>query len=114
MSAASVVLSQTKFSLLSLTRNKQAIIFTIIFPIVLYVLFSSIFGGSDTTDVPGAGSLELNAYFAAGMIAYALTGASFTTSTRRSCSAQSTSADAYVIRYSLERSSAMEAYASAM
>ena len=33
MSAASVVLSQTKFSLLSLTRNKQAIIFTIIFPI---------------------------------------------------------------------------------
>ena len=33
MSAPSVVLSQTKYSLLSLTRNKQAIIFTIIFPI---------------------------------------------------------------------------------
>jgi ABC-2 type transport system permease protein len=79
MSAASVVLSQTKFSLRSLSRNKQAVIFTIIFPIILYVLFSSIFGGSDTTEVPDAGKLELNAYFAAGMIAYALTGASFTT-----------------------------------
>ena len=28
-------------------------IFTIVFPIVLYVLFSSIFGGDDSTDVPG-------------------------------------------------------------
>jgi ABC-2 type transport system permease protein len=79
MSAGAVVLSQTRYSLLSLSRNKQAVIFTIVFPIVLYVLFSSIFGGDDTTRVPGAGRLELNAYFAAGMIAYALTGASFTT-----------------------------------
>ncbi len=79
MSDVTVVLSQTRYSLLSLSRNKQAVIFTIVFPIVLYVLFSSIFGGDDTTDVPGAGTLELNAYYAAGMIAYALTGAAFTT-----------------------------------
>ena len=56
--SAPIVLSQTKFSLLSLSRNKQAVIFTIFFPIVLYVLFSSIFGGDDTTDVPGAGRLD--------------------------------------------------------
>lgn len=78
MNSAAVVLSQTRFSLLSLSRDKQAVIFTIVFPIVLYVLFSSIFGGDSTTEVPGAGRLELNAYYAAGMIAYALTGAAFT------------------------------------
>jgi ABC-2 type transport system permease protein len=79
MRDAGVVLNQTRYSLISLSRNKQAVIFTILFPILLYVLFASIFGGDDTTEVPGAGQLELNAYFAAGMIAYALTGASFTT-----------------------------------
>jgi ABC-2 type transport system permease protein len=79
VSAAAVVLSQARYSLISLSRNKQAVIFTIVFPIVLYVLFSSIFGGSDTTAVPGAGRVELNAYFVAGMIAYALASASFTT-----------------------------------
>lgn len=79
MSAAAAVLWQTRYTLLSLSRNKQAVIFTIVLPIVLYVMFASIFGGDNTTTVPGTGRLELNAYFAAGMIAYALTSASFTT-----------------------------------
>jgi ABC-2 type transport system permease protein len=79
VSAATVVVNQTRFSLLSLSRNKQAVIFTIIFPIVLFVLFASIFGGEDDTTIPGGARIEANAYFAAGMIAYALVGASFTT-----------------------------------
>ena len=76
------MLRQTRFSLHSLSRDKQAVIFTIVFPIVLYVLFSSIFGGDDTTDVPGGVQLELNAYYAAGMIAYAIAGDTFTTLSR--------------------------------
>jgi ABC-2 type transport system permease protein len=79
MSDVSVVLRQTRFSLHSLSRDKQAVIFTIVFPMVLYVLFSSIFGGDDTTDLPSGVQLELNAYYAAGMIAYAIAGDTFTT-----------------------------------
>ena len=79
MSDLAVILHQSRYSLLSVSRDKQAVIFTIVFPIILYVLFASIFGGSDTTDVPGGATLELDAYYAAGMIAYALTAASYTT-----------------------------------
>ncbi len=79
MSDLGVVLHQTRFSLVSLSRDKQAVVFTIVFPIVLYVLFSSIFGGDDSTNVPGGLQLELNAYYAAGMIAYAIAGDTFTT-----------------------------------
>lgn len=78
MSDVRVALSQTKFSLISLSRNKRAVIFTVFLPVILLVLFASVFGSDSTTTVNGA-RISVDAYFTAGMIAYALTGASFTT-----------------------------------
>lgn len=78
MSELAVVLSQTRYSLISLRRNKRAWIFTVIFPVILLVLFAGVFGSDDTTTVGGT-QVSLDAYFTAGMMAYALTGACFTT-----------------------------------
>ena len=78
MRDVSVVLSQTRYSLVSLARNRQAILFQVVMPVVLLVLFASVFGKDDTTTAPDGGTISLDAYFTAGMIAYAVTGCAFT------------------------------------
>ncbi len=77
MSDLAVVLSQTRYSLISLSRNRQVIAFQVVFPVFLLVLFVGLFGGKTT--IPGAGAISTDAYFTAGMIAYSITGSSFTT-----------------------------------
>lgn len=78
MSDLGVALSQTRYSLVSLSRNKRAVLFTVLLPIFLLVLFASVFGSGDVTDVRGL-QIDLDAYYTAGIIAYALTSAAFTT-----------------------------------
>ncbi len=78
MSDVAVAFNQAKYSLISLSRNKRAVLFTVLLPVFLLVLFASVFGGDSTTTVGGQ-KIAVDAYFTAGMIAYALTSASFTT-----------------------------------
>jgi len=72
MSDLALGLRQTGFVLLGRRRDRRAMLFTIVMPIVLLVLFNSIFGTNTTTTRVGSSRLPLHAYFTAGIIAYAI------------------------------------------
>lgn len=56
----------------SFVREKEAVVFTFAFPILLLVIFGSVFGGQDLD-----GGVTFAQYFVAGMIAAGLFGSSF-------------------------------------
>lgn len=62
---------QAGYGLRSMSRNPRALVFGVIFPVILLVLFSSIFTQrGDTATVQGH-KVDADAYFTAAMIAYA-------------------------------------------
>jgi ABC-2 type transport system permease protein len=70
----------TKFGIKSVLRNQRALVFTIAFPIVLLVLFNSIFAhGSETTTLTRGLELDEDAYFTAGILAYTIMLSAFST-----------------------------------
>ncbi len=74
-----LVLVQTRAQLTSIARNRRAMIFSVVFPVVMLVFFDSVFaGGNDTVDLAGA-TITAHAYFAGGMLAYAIVLSAFTT-----------------------------------
>jgi ABC-2 type transport system permease protein len=80
MSDAGLVAIQARYALLATLRTPRAMIFGAIFPIIFLVLFNSLFtnGGPDTTKVAGH-TVNVHAYFTAGLIAYALALSCFST-----------------------------------
>jgi ABC-2 type transport system permease protein len=81
MSDRGIVLAQARMAILVALRTPRTIIFTIAFPVVLLVLFNSIFnaGGNETTTLPSDVNLSAEAYFTAGIIAYSAALSTFTT-----------------------------------
>lgn len=81
MSDRGIVLAQARMAVLVALRTPRTIIFTIAFPVILLVLFNSIFnaGGNETTTLPSDVKLSAEAYFTAGIIAYAAALSTFTT-----------------------------------
>ncbi|MBA3523114.1 MAG: ABC transporter permease, partial [Geodermatophilaceae bacterium] len=72
-SLAGVVRSRIRSELLVFFREREAVVFVLLFPVLLLVIFGAVFGGN--ADVaPGVGFIE---YFVAGMIAAGLLSASF-------------------------------------
>jgi hypothetical protein len=50
-----LVLVQARAQLTSISRNRRAIVISLVIPVVILVMFNSIFGGgSDTVDLAGA------------------------------------------------------------
>lgn len=71
-SLLSVCAVRAKVELLSFVREKEAMVFTFAFPILLLVIFGAVFGGQDIE-----GGVSFAQYFVAGMIAAGLFGSSF-------------------------------------
>jgi ABC-2 type transport system permease protein len=70
-------LHQAHYDLRGFIRNNQARFFTLALPVIFLVIFSSVFGGAhDTVKVPG-GRIPTREYFAPGIIALGIIGASF-------------------------------------
>jgi ABC-2 type transport system permease protein len=75
-----LVVQQARWALLGVLRVREAIVFTIVFPVLLLMLFNTIFAGGDgTTQLSGGGQLSTEAYVTAAMTAYAVMSAAFTT-----------------------------------
>lgn len=79
MSDAALVGRLTLYGLKGLTRNSRILIFTIIFPVVLLVLFASVFGDDGDAIRIGDARIPSDAYFTAGITAYAIMMSSFST-----------------------------------
>jgi ABC-2 type transport system permease protein len=76
------VLKLAKMAILVALRTPRAIIFTALFPLILLVLFNSIFiGGADNVTLPDDLRLSGEAYFTAGIVAYTVALSTFTTLT---------------------------------
>ena len=80
MSGATLVLKQTRYGLIQTARSPRVLVFSIFFPILLLVLFNSIFtSGDDKTTHFRGGTISTHAYFTAGLLAYAILQSSFST-----------------------------------
>ena len=83
MSDLRVVLIQTRFAILATLRTRRTIFFTLLIPLILLVIFSSLFGNGagNTVTLSNGATLDAEAYFTAGIIAYATALSTFTTLT---------------------------------
>ena len=81
MSDAAIVAAQARFAIATALRTRRTIFLSVIFPVVLLVLFNSIFthGGTQSTKLPGGARIDIQAYFTAGLLAYAAALSTFTT-----------------------------------
>jgi ABC-2 type transport system permease protein len=81
MSDRRIVWVQARTAVTVALRTPRALVFTIAFPLVLLVLFNSIFvnGGEETATLPNDLRLDAAAYFTAGIIAYSVALSTFTT-----------------------------------
>jgi ABC-2 type transport system permease protein len=78
MNDAALAFRQCGYVLTSMRRNPRVLVFTVAFPIVLLLLFASIFSkGQQATTHFAGGPIKTDAYFTAGIIAYAITMACF-------------------------------------
>ena len=76
----SMLLTQTRFALLSALRSARTVFFGVVFPVFLLVLFNSIFThGSESHTTYGGGTIPTKAFFTAGLAAYAIALQTFTT-----------------------------------
>ncbi len=74
-----ILVVQTRYALLVAVRNSRVIVFGLIFPAFLLVLFDSIFtSGKDATTHFGGGVIDTKAYFTAGLASYAIMLQTFT------------------------------------
>ena len=75
-----VLLRQTRYALLAASHNSRAVVFGIVFPVVLLVLFNTIFAsGKDAHGKFHDVNVSTRAYLTAGLAAYAIMLQSFST-----------------------------------
>jgi ABC-2 type transport system permease protein len=81
MSEATLVLTQARYAIATAARTRRTIFLTIVFPVILLILFNSIFtqGGQQSTTLANGSKIDIQAYFTAGLLAYAATLSTFTT-----------------------------------
>jgi ABC-2 type transport system permease protein len=77
MSDLRLVLIQTGYQLVSVARNRRAVVLRLVFPIVLLVMFNSVFVKSGDTVELGGVTVSAHTYFTGSMLAYAILLAGF-------------------------------------
>jgi ABC-2 type transport system permease protein len=79
MSDLQLALTQSRYALLTAFRTPRTVVFTLAFPVVLLVMFDSIFthGSADSVTFAG-GTITASAYFTASLSAYAIGLSTFT------------------------------------
>lgn len=76
MSAVRLVAHQFRYDMRSFRRNRQALVTTLLLPILLLILFVSA-GGKDSTYVQDGHTVKAISFFAPGLIAMAIVAAAF-------------------------------------
>jgi ABC-2 type transport system permease protein len=79
MSELAIVRTQSRYALVTALRNPRVLVFSVIFPIIMLVLFDSLFNAGEHTVALAGGQIDADAYFTAGLAAYSITLAAFTT-----------------------------------
>jgi ABC-2 type transport system permease protein len=74
-SGARLVVHQARYELLGFWRNPQSRVFTLLFPIIFLVIFSTVIGGTTTT--PGGATIKVSVYYVPGIATLAIIAASF-------------------------------------
>ena len=72
MSDVALLLRQTEYNITALRRSARALVFTVIMPVFLLLLFNSIVGGQEHTTRFAGTRIDIRAYFTAGIIAYSI------------------------------------------
>jgi ABC-2 type transport system permease protein len=72
---ARLVLHQARYELLGFWRNPQSRVFTLLFPIIFLVIFSTVIGGTTTT--PSGAKIKVSVYYVPGIATLAIIAASF-------------------------------------
>jgi ABC-2 type transport system permease protein len=72
MAELRLVAVQTRFQLTSIARNRRALVFSVVFPVVLLVMFNSVFVAAGDSVELGGVHVTAHAYFTAAMLAYAM------------------------------------------
>ena len=70
-----LVLHQARYEVLGFWRNPQSRVFTLIFPIIFLVIFSTVIGGTTTT--PSGARIKVSVYYVPGIATLAIIAASF-------------------------------------
>jgi ABC-2 type transport system permease protein len=74
-----ILLAQTRYAVVSAMRNARVVVFGMVFPVVLLVLFNSIFASGDNSTTAFHGrQIDAAAYFTAGLAAYSIALQTFT------------------------------------
>jgi ABC-2 type transport system permease protein len=72
MSDLPLVLRQTRYQLVGIVRNRRAVLFSLVLPAVLLVMFNSVFASGSGTVELGGELIGGHAYFTGGMLTYAV------------------------------------------
>src|SRR5919108_5713184 len=79
MADVRLALTQARYGLITAFRNPRTVVFQMAFPVILLILFNSIFtNGADETVTFSGGRITAAAYFTAGLAAYAVALSTFT------------------------------------
>lgn len=79
MSRVRILISQTRHHLVASLRDGQMIAFNIVLPLAIFGFFTTIFDSAAATEVPRAGQIAFNPYYAAALMAYAVAQGTFAT-----------------------------------
>jgi ABC-2 type transport system permease protein len=72
MNRAALLLRQTHYALVGFRRDPRSLVFSVVMPVVLVVLFGSVISDTNQTTKVGGVPIAIEAYFTAGIAAYSI------------------------------------------